>query len=95
MFCYNNMTALGTMHQIRRRGLTIPEQPSVAGFDDLYLCQYLQPRLTAVRQPTHKMGRMTMETLLHIFDGPCATYNLRSKGQLIIRESTAMASEDS
>ena len=89
VFCYNDMTALGAMRMIRATGLNVPRDLSVVGFDDLYLSQYLEPPLTTVRQPMRQMGRMAMETLLHIFDGPYSTHNLRVEGQLIVRGSTA------
>jgi len=89
VFCYNDMTALGAMRQIRSHGLSVPGDVSVAGFDDLYISQYLEPPLTTVRQPMRQMGRMAMETLLRIFDGSDAARNLKVEGQLIVRESTA------
>jgi len=94
VFCYNDMSALGAMWQIRSCGLRIPEDISVTGFDDLYISQYLDPPLTTVRQPMQQMGRMAMETLLHIFEGADHTHNLRVEGQLIVRGSTAGPKED-
>jgi DNA-binding LacI/PurR family transcriptional regulator len=94
VFCYNDMTALGAMRQIRVSGLKVPDDISVVGFDDLYISQYLEPPLTTVRQPMRQMGRMAMETLLHIFDGPHSTHNLRVEGQLVVRQSTAPPKED-
>ncbi len=94
VFCYNDMSALGAMRQIRASGLSIPEDLSVVGFDDLYFAQYLEPPLTTVRQPMRQMGRMAMETLLHIFDGPHSTHNLKVEGQLIVRHSTAAPKEN-
>jgi LacI family repressor for deo operon, udp, cdd, tsx, nupC, and nupG len=89
VLCYNDMSALGAMRQIRASGLSIPEDLSVVGFDDLYFAEYLEPPLTTVRQPMRQMGRMAMETLLHIFDGQHSTHNLKVDGQLIVRRSTA------
>ena len=94
VFCYNDMSALGAMRQIRANGLQVPDDLSVAGFDDLYISQYLEPPLTTVRQPMRQMGRMAMETLLHIFDGPHSTHNLRVEGHLIVRQSTAPPKEN-
>jgi len=94
VFCYNDMSALGAMRQIRAHGLEVPRDLSVVGFDDLHFCQYLVPPLTTVRQPLRQMGRMAMETLLHIFDGPYSTHNLRVEGQLIVRQSTAPPREN-
>jgi len=42
--CYNDMTALGAMRAIRLRGLRVPEEISVVGFDDLFFASYTQPR---------------------------------------------------
>jgi LacI family transcriptional regulator, repressor for deo operon, udp, cdd, tsx, nupC, and nupG len=94
IFCYNDMSALGAMRQIRAYGLKVPDDVSVVGFDDLYFSQYLEPPLTTVRQPMRQMGRMAMETLLHIFDGPHSTHNLKVEGQLIVRQSTASPKEN-
>ena len=93
VFCYNDMSALGALRQIRAQGLAVPRDLSVVGFDDLYFCQYLDPPLTTVRQPLRQMGRMAMETLLHIFEGQHSTYNIKVEGQLIVRQSTASPSE--
>ena len=40
--CYNDMTALGAMRAIRARGLRVPEDVSVTGFDDLFFAAYLR-----------------------------------------------------
>jgi DNA-binding LacI/PurR family transcriptional regulator len=89
VFCYNDMSAVGVMRQIRAHGLRIPDDLSVVGFDDLYLSQYLQPPLTTVRQPMNQMGRMAMEALLRIMSGVECTRIQRVEGQLIVRESVA------
>ncbi|MCU1233387.1 MAG: transcriptional regulator, LacI family [Candidatus Solibacter sp.] len=89
IFCYNDLSALGAMRQVRKHGLRIPEDISVVGFDDLYISQYLNPPLTTVRQPMRQMGRLAMETLLLIFAGSDSGDAIRVPGELIVRESTA------
>ena len=93
VFCYNDMSALGAMRRIRAEGLKIPDDFSVAGFDDLYFSQYLDPPLTTVRQPMRQMGRLAMETLLQIFEGQRSAHNLRLQGELIVRGTTAPPKE--
>ena len=93
LFCYNDMSALGAMRQIRSHGLRIPEDISVVGFDDLYISQYINPPLTTVRQPMRQMGRMAMETLLQLFAGVESGNEVRVPGELIVRESTAPPKE--
>jgi DNA-binding LacI/PurR family transcriptional regulator len=93
IFCYNDMSALGAMRQIRNHGLRIPADISVVGFDDLYISQYLDPPLTTVRQPMRQMGRMAMETLLQIFAGAESGHDIKVPGELIVRGSTAPPKE--
>jgi len=94
IFCYNDMSALGAMRQIRCHGLRIPEDISVVGFDDLYISQYINPPLTTVRQPMRQMGRMAMETLLQLFAGVESGNEIRVPGELIVRESAAPPKEN-
>ena len=89
VFCYNDMTALGALRVIRSRGLCVPEDISLAGFDDLFLAQYTEPALTTVRQPKHKMGRLAMETLLTILQGSTSAHHIQVPGELVVRQSTA------
>ncbi|MGA3092369.1 MAG: LacI family DNA-binding transcriptional regulator [Terriglobales bacterium] len=89
VFCYNDMTALGALRQIHARGLQVPGDISLIGFDDLYIAQYTEPPLTTVRQPMRQMGRMAMETLFHLLSGSASVQSIKVPGELIIRESTA------
>lgn len=87
--CYNDMTALGAMRSIRMHGLRVPEDVSVAGFDDLFVASYTQPTLTTVRQPMRRMGRLAMESLIKLMTGQESPVRVKVKGQLIVRESTS------
>jgi DNA-binding LacI/PurR family transcriptional regulator len=89
VFCYNDMSALGALRAIRARGLSVPGDVSLVGFDDLFIASYTQPMLTTIRQPKRQMGRMAMEILLKLFAGSTAQTNLKVQGELIVRESTA------
>jgi DNA-binding LacI/PurR family transcriptional regulator len=89
VFCYNDMTALGALRQIRASGLRVPDDISLIGFDDLYIAQYIEPALTTIRQPMRQMGRMAMETLLHLLAGSESAHSITVPGELIIRDSTA------
>ena len=95
VFCYNDMTALGARQAIRARGLGVPDDISLVGFDDLALACYMDPPLTTVRQPKHRMGQMAMQVLLKLIAGEDAEQNVRVAGELIVRESTAPPKENS
>jgi DNA-binding LacI/PurR family transcriptional regulator len=86
--CYNDMTALGAMRAIRERGLRVPEDVSVTGFDDLFFAEYLEPQLTTVRQPMRRMGEMAMENLFKLMSGEDSVAQVRVEAELIVRGST-------
>ena len=89
--CYNDMTALGAMRAIRLRGLRVPEEISVVGFDDLFFASYMQPPLTTVRQPMRRMGQLAMESLVKLMSGDASEIRIKVEAELIVRESTARA----
>lgn len=87
--CYNDMSALGAVRAIRARGLRIPEDISVTGFDDLFFAAYMNPPLTTVHQPMRRMGRLAMESLIKLMAGEASVNQIRIDAKLVERESTA------
>jgi LacI family repressor for deo operon, udp, cdd, tsx, nupC, and nupG len=86
--CYNDMSALGAMRQIRAHGLRVPNDVSVVGFDDLFFAPYTQPPLTTVRQPMRRMGKLAMESLFTLMSGAESVAQIKVDAELIVREST-------
>lgn len=64
VFAGNDMVAYGAIQAVLDAGLTIPEDISIAGFDDDYLSRYLNPALTTVAQPTIGLGEVAARLLL-------------------------------
>jgi len=64
IFCVNDLTALGVLRGLRRRGLRIPDDMSVVGYDDVEFAAVLTTPLTSVRQPRYQIGRAAAELLL-------------------------------
>jgi DNA-binding LacI/PurR family transcriptional regulator len=89
VFCYNDMSAYGAMRAARDRGLRVPEDISIAGFDDLFLSSFTDPPLTTVRQPKHEMGRDAAGILLDLLAGGNPV-SISKPGQLMARQSTAV-----
>ncbi len=89
IFCYNDMSALGVMKEAARHHLRVPEDLSVAGFDDLFFAELLSPALTTVRQPKRELGCRAMQLLLDILAGNPTKRTISVKGELIVRDSTA------
>jgi LacI family transcriptional regulator len=85
----NDRMALGAIHTLRARGLRVPEDVAVTGFDDIDEAAWVSPPLTSVHQPLDEMGRHAVRRLLSEVDGsvtPPVAINLRA--ELMIREST-------
>jgi LacI family transcriptional regulator, galactose operon repressor len=87
----NNKLLLGLLQAIDERGVAIPTQMSVLGFDDYPWNKYFNPSLTAVAQATYEMGRRSLELLLQIIErekGATVEKSIRLKAELRIRNST-------
>lgn len=90
IMCSSDLEAFGALQVARERGIRVPQDLSIVGFDDLPEAKYVTPPLTTVRQPMLDMGRMSAELLLDGIGGssiPTSTVELPT--QLVIRESTA------
>jgi LacI family transcriptional regulator len=82
--------AMGVYEAARQRGLRIPEDLSVVGFDNLPLAAWLSPPLTTVAQPLTEMGRAAAQMLGSLIDGlPLVSRRVELATELIVRESTA------
>ncbi|SDU23529.1 LacI family DNA-binding transcriptional regulator [Jiangella alkaliphila] len=88
IFAGSDLQATGVYAEAHRRGLRVPDQLSVVGFDDVALCEWVSPALTTVRQPLLEMARLAIRTVL---DPPGTGQPLRIElsTALITRESTA------
>lgn len=87
IFCYNDMTAIGALDAIKRRGLRVPDDISLVGFDNIEFASYVDPPLTTIHQPKDEMGRLAMRMLIDLLNGKDAS-NILVPGELIVREST-------
>jgi LacI family transcriptional regulator/LacI family repressor for deo operon, udp, cdd, tsx, nupC, and nupG len=88
VFCYNDMIAVGVLLACRELGLSVPDQLSVVGYDDVELARYVTPPLTTVHQPKLRLGELAMQMLLDVLEGrPVANHVLST--ELVMRASTA------
>jgi LacI family transcriptional regulator len=93
IFAGSDQQALGVYEAARQRGLRIPQDLSVVGFDDLPAAPWVSPPLTTVRQPLTEMGRAAAAMLGEIIDGlPLRSQRVELSTELIVRESTARPS---
>ena len=90
IFAGSDQQALGVYEAARQRGLRIPQDLSVVGFDDLPLTRWVSPPMTTVRQPLAEMGRVAAEVLGDLIEGVSPrSRRLELSTELIVRESTA------
>jgi len=88
IFASNDVMAMGVMDAARSRGLRIPEDISILGFDDIPQSQNIRPALTTVRQPLEKMGRVAAQMLLDLLNDPQKDVSrVELPTELIIRDS--------
>jgi LacI family transcriptional regulator len=90
--CFNDQVAVGVMEAAARRGLQVPGDLSVVGFDDIDVSRATSPRLTTVRQPLQEMGRTAITMLMRQLDGHAhEALSMELETRLIVRESTGPA----
>ncbi|WP_419998163.1 LacI family DNA-binding transcriptional regulator [Streptomyces boninensis] len=89
--CASDMMALGAIRAARGRGLRIPGDVSVVGYDDSPLVAFTDPPLTTVRQPVTAMGQAAVRALMEEIGGtPAAQSEFVFHPELVVRNSTAM-----
>jgi LacI family transcriptional regulator, galactose operon repressor len=93
IFASSDQMALGVYEAARQRGLRVPADLSVVGFDDLPEARWSSPPLTTVRQPLADMGGLAARTVLRLSRGePIETPRVELATELVVRESTAALS---
>ncbi len=68
IFCYNDMTAIGVMKTLHHKGLRIPDDVSIIGFDGLEIGSYSRPPLTTIKQPIYKLGHRAATMLFRLIE---------------------------
>lgn len=91
---FDDVMALGVIERLRQRGLRVPDDVSVAGFDNAAVSEYVWPNLTTVDFPRARMGRMSVDLLLSApLNRPFVPRGTSREisGHLVVRQSTGPA----
>ena len=91
VFAANDLMAAGAMRELHSRGVSVPEDVSVIGFDDAPLAEMISPALTTMRQPLHEMAQSAVSLLLSRVtsgDGGAPVRKVLATS-LVVRDSTA------
>ncbi len=95
LLAFNDLSAIGAIRALQDKGLRVPEDVSVVGFDDITGAAYHNPRLTTIRQPLHTMGRCAAELLMGQLrkgeEQGAAHAEIALQPELVVRESTGRA----
>lgn len=89
LFCANDIQALGALFACQRLGISVPNDLSIVGFDDLPIVRMTTPPLTTVRVPAHEMGEAVSHALLRASDTQTPIRSRRFEATLILRASHA------
>jgi LacI family transcriptional regulator len=88
VFAANDQMAYGALLALHQRGMKVPEDVSLVGFDDLATSLYALPPLTTVHQPGYELGRLAASAMLQLLAGHKPTAEVPAP-RLVVRESSA------
>jgi len=93
VFCFNDIAAIGAIRALKDAGLSVPQDVSVVGFDDILSAAYATPSLTTVRQPLFEMGQRGAQVLLQRIADREKEFpsEIVMAPELVVRESTGPA----
>ena len=90
IFAANDFCAFGVIEAVRERGLRVPEDVSVVGFDDVPMASQVHPPLTTVRHPLHDLGQTAVQRLIRLIGGNTLEHlEVVLPSSLVVRGSTA------
>lgn len=83
----NDYMAIGALDVLQERGLRVPQDVLLTGFDDAPFARFTLPSLTTVRQPLERLGRLAVESLLRVMDGGRAEATIEVDVDVVTRQS--------
>lgn len=86
-FMYNDRLAVGGLHALRERGLSVPDDFAVVGFDGVAIGRFTAPTLTTIDSSRDELGRLAIKVLLGIRDGDEAAREHLLPVKLVVRAS--------
>ncbi|ELT7225201.1 substrate-binding domain-containing protein [Vibrio cholerae] len=88
LFVCNDMMAMGVIQAANQRGLRIPDDLSLIGYDDVHIAKFMTPALTTIHQPKYRLGKAAIDTLLYRLENPDTTAQVvQLEPTLVVRNS--------
>jgi DNA-binding LacI/PurR family transcriptional regulator len=91
--CVNDVTAVGALRELRERGIRVPEDISVTGFDNIKMSEFCYPALTTVHIPRDRIGHIISDILIPNPDGPAIEHEIMIDPEFVLRDSTGPAAQ--
>lgn len=89
VFVFNDIAAASTLAHILKLGYSVPEDIQILGFDNSYLCELLNPKLSTIEQPVEDIAKECVRTLIKMMSKEKLKDNtIRLKTNIVLREST-------
>ncbi len=95
LVCYNDQLALSLLDTVREKGLQVPRDISVVGYDDSFLAQASEVKLTTIKHPKNRLGQDAAEMIVKLMNchskrqrEECALQSVVYEPELIVRHST-------
>lgn len=87
VFVSGDLMAIGAISAINEKGLRVPDDVSIVGYDDLDICKYVTPKLTTIRQNTNLIGENAADVLINAIDKKNARTSVIVPVELVVRDS--------
>ncbi len=88
LFVSNDMMAMGVIQAASQRGLRVPDDLSLIGYDDVHIAKFMTPSLTTIHQPKYRLGKAAVDTLLYRLENPDTTAQVvQLEPTLVVRNS--------
>ena len=88
LFVSNDMMAMGVIQAASQRGLRVPDDLSLIGYDDVHIAKFMTPALTTIHQPKYRLGKAAIDTLLYRLENPDTTAQVvQLEPTLVVRSS--------
>ncbi|EGR0308807.1 substrate-binding domain-containing protein [Vibrio cholerae] len=88
LFVSNDMMAMGVIQAASQRGLRVPDDLSLIGYDDVHIAKFMTPALTTIHQPKYRLGKAAVDTLLYRLENPDTTAQVvQLEPTLVVRNS--------
>lgn len=90
IFVFNDIAAATVMKYLKEKGIRIPDDIQIIGFDNSFICELLHPALTTIQQPIEELGSLAVELLMELIDGKEISMEDRLIGTRLIQRETTL-----